>query len=106
MFEKGDKFIHYTKYGGVNIGEVKEINIIKCINTTDKVVYDRVSLITTNNVALNTDGSDGRIYKINNFMSDEGDERLDTLVKNLHDKKENTRKKLEDKYKTKFKSIL
>ena len=106
MFESGDKFIHYTKYGGVNICEVKEVNVVKCFDTDNKVIYDKPVIITTNNVALETDGSDGRIYKINNFMSDDGVERLNNLVKNLHEKKENTRKKLEEKYNTKFKSIL
>jgi hypothetical protein len=106
MFIAGDKFIHYTKYGGVNIGEVKEVNVVKCIDADNKVIYDKPVIITTNNVALDTDGSDGRIYKINNFMSDDGVERLNNLVKNLHEKKENTRKKLEEKYKTEFKSIL
>jgi hypothetical protein len=106
MFIAGDKFIHYTKYGGVNIGEVQSINITKCFDTNNKVVYDRLVIITTNSVALDTDGSDGRIYKINNFMSEEGVERLENLLDNLHEKKENTRKKLEEKYKTEFKSIL
>ncbi len=106
MFEAGDKFIHYTKYGGVNIGEVKEVNVVKCIDADNKVIYDKPVIITTNNVALDTDGSDGRIYKINSFMSEGGVERLNNLVKNLHEKKENTRKKLEEKYNTEFKSIL
>lgn len=106
MFKTGDKYIHYTKYGGVNIGEVKDINITKCIDISNKVVYDRLVIITTNNIVLETDGSDGRIYKINNFMSEGGVERLENLLNNLHEKKENTRKKLEEKYKTEFKSIL
>lgn len=106
MFETGDKFIHYTKYGGVNIGEVKEVNVVKCIDAGNKVIYDKPVIITTNNVALDTDGSDGRIYKINAFMSDGGVERLESLVNNLREKKENTRKELEKKYNTEFKSIL
>jgi thymidylate synthase len=106
MFEKGDKFIHYTKYGGVNIGDVKDIQIEKCFDTNNKVIFDKQLIITTNNVILDTDGSDGRIYKINNFMTDEGVERLTNLVKNLKENKEKRRKELEKKYNTKFKTIL
>lgn len=106
MFETGDKFIHYTKYGGVNIGEVKEVNVVKCIDAGNKFIYEKPVIITTNNVALDTDGSDGRIYKINAFMSDKGVERLENLVTTLREKKENTRKELEKKYNTEFKSIL
>lgn len=106
MFVKGDKFVHYTKYGGVNIGEVKEVNMVKCIDANNKVIYDKPVIITTNNIALDTDGSDGRIYKINTFMSEEGIERLENLVNVLRKQKENTRKELEKKYNTEFKTIL
>ena len=27
-FQKGDQYVHYTKYGGINKGEVKEIHKI------------------------------------------------------------------------------
>ena len=39
-------------------------------------------------------------------MSDKGVERLENLVTTLREKKENTRKELEKKYNTEFKSIL
>jgi hypothetical protein len=31
MFEKGDKYIHFTKYGGVNKGEVESFGYINII---------------------------------------------------------------------------
>ena len=106
MFEKGDKFIHYTKYGGVNIGEVREVNYTQVYDTDNLVIYERPVLITTNSVILELDGSDGRIFKVKDVMTENGAERLETLVKTLKEKKENTRKRLEEKYNTQFKSIL
>ena len=100
MFEKGDKFIHYTKYGSVNIGEVKDIHITQCIDTDNKVIYDQVSIITTNNIILSLDGTDGNIYKINNFLTDDNVNNITNFIERAIEYKENVRKKLELKYNT------
>jgi len=106
MFEKGDKFIHYTKYGGVNIGEVRDVNYTQVYDTDNLVIYERPVLITTNSVVLELDGSDGRIFKVKDVITEKRAERLVTLVKTLKEKKENTKKRLEEKHNTQFKSIL
>lgn len=71
MFNKGDKFIRFTKYGSVIIGEVRSVVPTKCIDLRNKVVYDKFQIITTKGILLELDGSDGTIYKIDHFYSDE-----------------------------------
>ena len=64
MFSEGDKFIKFSKYGGVVIGEVKRFHYSLNIDLTNKVSYKKYYIITTNGVLLELDGSDGKIYKI------------------------------------------
>ena len=64
MFKKGDKFIQFTKHGGVNKGEVQELHYTTVWDTKNLCRYQSISIFTTNGVRLDLDGSDGRIYKI------------------------------------------
>lgn len=71
MFKKGDKYIHFTKYGGVNKGEVEWVNDTICIDTVNKIKYTKTAIKTTKGVSLSLDGTDGRIYKIKSELTDE-----------------------------------
>jgi len=64
MFKQGDKYIHFTKYGSINKGEVKSCGSATSIDTFNLVTYKKQHIISTKGIMLNLDGSDGRIYKI------------------------------------------
>ena len=63
MLNKGDKYIHFTKYGGTNIGVVEEYQD-HVYTHHEGVTYISPSILTTKGVRLKLDGSDGRIYKV------------------------------------------
>ena len=71
MFTKGDKYIHFTKYGGVNKGEVDYCGHTTRIDTINKVSYLAYRITNTVGITLQLDGSDGEIYKIEKEYTDE-----------------------------------
>lgn len=88
MFKQGDKYIHYTKYGGVNIGEVKDVTFINGVDTNNKVVYQVPHIITTNGIILSLNGDDGNIYKIVNELSDDKCKVINDLLESSQKRKE------------------
>jgi hypothetical protein len=64
MFKAGDNYIHFTKYGGINRGEVKWYGEVTTIDVDNGVLYQKPYLVTTKNIILQLDGTDGRIFKI------------------------------------------
>jgi hypothetical protein len=87
MFKKGDKYIHFTKYGGVNKGVVEDIREINVWNTDNLCVYVKYSILTTKGVLLDLDGGDGKIYKINSEMTPKRAKELGNAFKKMHAKK-------------------
>jgi len=69
MFKEGDKYIHFTKYGGVNIEEVKTYfeTKVHTVKEDKALTYSRYSILTTKNFSLELDGTDGCIYKLDSF---------------------------------------
>ena len=100
MFKKGDKFIHFTKYGGVNKGEVESVGSLSIIDTTNNVVYKRAFINTTNNVRLNLDGSDGKIYKIDRELSSEDSKSMINLAAKMGQRKAQTQFDIQEKIKS------
>lgn len=76
MFNVGDKYIHFTKYGGVNKGEVKRAGKTTVLDTKNKVNYIKHYIVSTKNIALDLDGSDGQIFKIESELTDEQCENI------------------------------
>lgn len=64
MFEPGTKYIHFTKYGGVNIGVVKEVIKQTTFHLGKGVKWINIQILNDKNIVLNLDGTDGRIYEI------------------------------------------
>ena len=87
MFKKGDKFIHFTKYGGVNKGEVAEVHEVTNWDTNNLCSYIVNRIFTTKGISLNLDGSDGRIYKIDSEMTQDSANKIVLNMRKLHDKK-------------------
>ena len=56
MIEEGDKYIHFTKRGGINRGIVKSIGTVNVIDTNNKVSYTTYYMINEKNVQYQLDG--------------------------------------------------
>ena len=80
LFNTGDKYIHFTKYGGVNKGEVADIHTVIVLDTDNLCTYTKISILTTKGFSLCLDGSDGKIYKIDSEISEQ---RAEVLAKGL-----------------------
>jgi len=76
MLQQGDKYIHFTKYGGVNKGEVKAIYHTTSYDVKNKVVYKHYSMTNTDNNTYKLGGLDGRFYAIDRELKDEECEAL------------------------------
>ncbi len=89
MFKEGDKYIHFTKYGSVNKGEVKSCGGHSIIDTKNLVTYHSQHIITTKGIILNLDGSDGKIYKIDRVFTVEGANRINDMLTKVMEEKTN-----------------
>lgn len=87
MFKKGDKFIHFTKYGGINKGEVEGLHSTTVWDFNNLCRYESLSIFTTEGVRLNLDGTDGRIYKIDSEMVKDHARQFEKMMKKASDKK-------------------
>lgn len=83
MFKKGDKYIHFTKHGGVNKGEVDYIYETNVLNIDNQCTFRKLSIFTTKGFSLNLDGSDGKIYKIDSEISEERAKQLASAFKKM-----------------------
>jgi hypothetical protein len=83
MFKPGDKYIHFTKYGGVNKGEVKSYSETHVIDTKNCVEYLKTHIRTTKNFILDLDGSDGKIFKIEKEYTIEEAKSLSTTLQKM-----------------------
>lgn len=86
-FKPGDKYIHYTKYGGVNRGEVSSVETVTAWDFTNKCSFQKVVLLTTKGVRLNLDGSDGQIYLVLGEISERTAEEWTKFIKKSKNKK-------------------
>ena len=100
MFTKGDNFLHFTKYGGVNKGEVASLESISNIDTVNNVVYKKYFIRTTNGVCLNLDGSDGKVYLISRELSNEEVGNIKSTFAKMSNSKLQAQFNIEEKIKT------
>jgi hypothetical protein len=87
MFKKGDKYIHFTKYGGVNKGEVADIHTVIVWDTDNCCTFEKISILTTKGFSLCLDGTDGKIFKINSEFSKERAKALSKGIKKIANRK-------------------
>ena len=81
-FKEGDKYIHFSKYGSINKGEVQSCGSTTVIDAFRCVTYKQYHIISTKGILLNLDGSDGRVYKIEDeFTPEEGENFLNFMTK-------------------------
>jgi len=87
MFKQGDKYIHFTKYGSINKGEVRSCGSTKSIDTYNLCSYEKHHIINTKGIKLWLDGSDGKIYKIDQEYTPDQAENINNLIKSAIRKK-------------------
>lgn len=76
MFKPKDQYIHFTRFGGVNKGEVEFEGGWLVIDRENKVMYDQRFIKTTKGFILNLDGSDGQVYLIKDHITDKFENNL------------------------------
>lgn len=64
MFKKGDKYIHFTRFGGTNTGEVDEYFEVENIDTQLQMCYFIPHIRSTKKIVLQLDGKDGMVYRL------------------------------------------
>ena len=64
MFKPGDSYIHYTKHGSINKGEVQSYGESFRYDHKNGVSFKDPFFINTNNILYHLDGRDGRFYKL------------------------------------------
>jgi hypothetical protein len=91
MFKEGDKYIHFTKYGSINKGEVQSCGYTTSIDIFNLVTYKVQHIISTKGIMLYLDGSDGKIYKVEEEITPEAAKRIQGVIDMMVDtKKANT----------------
>ena len=100
-FKEGDKYIHFTKYGGVNRGIVKKVSSITVSSIPQRCTYIVPTITTDSGVTLLLNGTDGDFYKIGSELSDEQITKMENFYSEMRKRKEDTflmiRKKLIEK---------
>jgi hypothetical protein len=87
IFNPGDRYVHFTKRGGVNRGVVKEIHTTHIVDTKNGLVYLKISLINELGIIYDLDGTDGKFYPIKTELSEEDCERIKNTFNQLSERK-------------------
>jgi len=85
--KKGDKYIHFTKYGSVNKGIIDSVSNRTHIDISNGVVYKKPYMRNTVGVAYELDGTDGLFYIIDREFDDKMKEKYRETLKRLKFKK-------------------
>lgn len=75
MLQKGDKYIHFTKYGGVNFGTVKEVFNQHSFDHLNKVMYLKPYIRNENGMSYEI-GKEGSFYKIHQEFTQEQADKI------------------------------
>ena len=94
MFEKGDRYIHFTKYGGVNKGEVEWYGTQINWDTENMIAYHIPYIKSTKGIVIHLNGEDGRVFKIKDDITEEMLTKLkssSTIFAELKNRKEQSK---------------
>ena len=93
-FEEGDKYIHFTKYGGINKGVIKHCGVVNHIDTKNGVTYQKPYIINEKNVHYDLGGDDGKFYRVTKEYTKEECEQMDIAYKKLMELKDIRRQEI------------
>jgi hypothetical protein len=91
MFNQGDKYLHFTKYGGVNKGEVEWYGTQINWDTQNMVAYHIPYIKSTKGIVIHLNGEDGKVFKIAQDISEDMLKKLkssSTIFAELMDRKQ------------------
>ena len=91
MFNQGDKYLHFTKYGGVNKGEVEWYGTQINWDTQNMVTYHIPYIKSTKGIVIHLNGEDGKVFKIAQDISEDMLKKLkssSTIFAELMDRKQ------------------
>ena len=71
MFKDGDKYIHFTKYGGVNKGTVEWYGTQINWDTDNMVAYHVPYIKSTKGIVIHLNGEDGCVFKIKEDITED-----------------------------------
>ena len=94
LFEEGDKYIQFTKYGSINKGIIKHCGVVNCIDTNNGVSYQKPYLVNEKNIHYDLDGTNGRFYKVTAEYTKEECEQLNEAYKKLMELKDIRRQEI------------
>lgn len=77
MLKKGDKYVVYTKYGGVNKGVVASTYFVTVYDTINGVCYRENHIVNTNGIHYNL--NEEKIFKVSKLLSKKQIETLNKL---------------------------
>jgi hypothetical protein len=90
MLQAGDKYIHFTKYGGVNFGVVEEIWYVHLLDVDNGCMYLKPQL--RNESGSNYDmNEDGKFFKIEKEYTPQEVEAIRERTKRLAGMKQHDR---------------
>ena len=95
MFNPGDKYIHFTKYGGVNKGEVEWYGESINWDTDNMVAYHIPYIKSSKGIVIRLNGEDGRVFKIKEDITEEMIKKLKSsseVFKVLKERKEQVKR--------------
>lgn len=95
MFKPGSKYIHFTKYGGVNKGEVEWYGESINWDTDNMVAYHIPYIKSTKGIVIRLNGEDGRVFKIKEDITEEMLKKLKSsseVFKVLKERKEQVKR--------------
>lgn len=90
MLQAGDKYIHFTKYGGVNFGVVKEIWDVHILSTDNGCMYLKPQLRNGSGIDYDMN-EDGKFFKIEKEYTPEEVEAIREKTKRLASMKKHER---------------
>lgn len=84
QWNKGDKFLYKSKYGGFVIGEVEDVVVSTHVNLHLHLNLEEIRLKSTNKVYYDAQ----EVTKITSFRDKDSDEKLIEVYQHLKEKKE------------------
>ena len=90
MFNEGDMYIQFTKYGGINRGVVSEVFNTICVDSKNGISYEVPHIKNENGIVLNL-SEDGLIYRITHEYSEKECENMKKIGKSFQNIKQSKR---------------
>lgn len=86
-FKVGDTYIRFSKYGSIQIGTIDRVEDMQCIDLTRRIAYLKTTIVNSNGISFEIDGTNGQIYRIARELTDEQVEKGRKFLEKLQQKR-------------------